>query len=246
MEDLKSVGDNIALSASTATTNLVPTLNANKLLSFDGDQNRALLEYLRQSHATGRMNGRRIAIVATDGVEEIELTTPYKKLIEMGAVVDLVAPKSQGFPEFGIEMPPTRETHIMTIRFMENAGWFPVDRWIDEVTCDEYDAVIVPGGAWNPDLLRGNQDVLNFIKSMDQANKLIAAICHGPQVLISAEIVAGKKATVWWMSMIDLKNAGAEVLDQPVVIDEGLITSRGPLDLPDFIEAIVEHFQSNA
>ena len=245
MKDLKFLSESIALSASTSAASMVPSLNANQLLAFDGEQNRALLQYLQNSHSDGRMSGRRIAIVATDGVEEIELTTPYKKLKERGAQVDLVSTRRQGFPEFGIQMPPTRETHILTIRFMENAGWFPIDRFIDEVSCEEYDAVIVPGGAWNPDLLRGNQKVLEFIQQMEAAKKLVAAICHGPQVLISAEVVSGKKATIWWMSMIDLKNAGAEVIDQPVVVDERLITSRGPLDLPDFIEAIVDYFQAN-
>lgn len=228
----------LEISSGTAAVNLVPSLNANKLLAFEAPENKAMLEFLAKDFSGFELSGKQIAIVSTDGVEEIELIATYQAFEKMGAQVDLVSPRSQGFPQFGIDMPVSRETHILTIRFLENAGWFPVDKWIDEVSADDYDAVVVPGGAWNPDLLRMNEAVLDFIRAMDKQRKIVGAICHGPQVLISAGLVSGRRATIWWGAMVDLTNAGATVTDEPVVVDDRLITSRGPLDIPHFVEAI--------
>ena len=158
----------------------------------------------------------------------------------MGAEVHVVAPESSDIAPLGIIMPATRKSHIMTIRFIEPAGWHPVDVWLSDADPASYDAVIIPGGAWNPDLLRGNPDALTFIQKMDADKKLICAICHGPQVLISAGLVSGKKATSWPLMLVDLENAGAQLVDESVVVDDRLMTSRGPLDLPPFIEAIAQ------
>jgi protease I len=168
----------------------------------------------------------------------VELTIPLMKFRAMGATVDVVAPESSDIPPLGILMPEARKSHIMTIRFIEPAGWHPVDVWLSDADPSSYDAVMIPGGAWNPDLLRGNPAVLKFIQAMDREKKLITAICHGPQVLISAGIVSGKKATSWPLMLVDLENAGATLVDAPVVIDDRLVTSRGPLDLPHFVDAI--------
>ena len=233
----------ISLAKSTAATSLAPSLDTNLLLSYPDDPNRELLAFLQRKENPERLAGKRIAILSTDGVEEVELTIPLKKLREMGAEVHVVAPESSDIPPLGIIMPATRKSHIMTIRFIEPAGWHPVDVWLADADPASYDAVIVPGGAWNPDLLRGNPDVLNFIQKMDGDEKLICAICHGPQVLISAGLVQGKKATSWPLMLVDLENAGAELVDESVVIDDRLMTSRGPLDLPNFIEAIAERLQ---
>ena len=235
----------IALAKSTASSSLVPSLDTNLLLSYPDDANRDLLKFLQRKEDAATLIGKRIAILSTDGVEEVELTIPLKKLRELGAHVDVVAPKSSDIPPLGIVMPETRKSHIMTIRFIEPAGWHPVDVWLPNADPTSYHAVIIPGGAWNPDLLRGNPDALAFVQKMDSDKKLICAICHGPQVLISAGLVRGKKATSWPLMLVDLENAGAQLVDEPVVIDDRLVTSRGPLDLPNFVEAIAQQLVSS-
>ena len=235
----------LALAKSTAASSLAPALDTNLLLSYPDEANRNLLAFLQREENKEELKGKRIAILSTDGVEEVELTIPLQKLREMGAEVHVVSPESADIPPLGIIMPATRRSHIMTIRFIEPAGWHPVDIWLSDADPSMYDAVIIPGGAWNPDLLRGNPQVLKFIQDMDSAGKLICAICHGPQVLISAGLVSGKRATSWPLMLIDLKNAGAELVDESVVIDDRLVTSRGPLDLPDFINAIAQQLTSS-
>lgn len=235
----------IALAKSIATSSLVPSLDTNLLLSYPDDANRELLAFLQRKEDQEKLKGQRIAILSTDGVEEVELTIPLRKFREMGAEVHVVAPESADIPPLGIIMPATRKSHIMTIRFIEPAGWHPVDVWLSDADPATYDAVIIPGGAWNPDLLRGNPEALKFIQKMDADGKLICAICHGPQVLISAGLVRGKKATSWPLMLVDLENAGAQLVDEPVVIDDRLVTSRGPLDLPNFIDAITQRLASS-
>ncbi|MFK7769739.1 MAG: type 1 glutamine amidotransferase domain-containing protein [Mariniblastus sp.] len=230
----------IALAKSTAASSLAPSLDTNRLLSYPDDANRALLAFLEREEDAKKLVGKRIAILSTDGVEEVELTIPLQKLREMGATVDVVSPESADIPPLGIMMPSVRKSHIMTIRFIEPAGWHPVNVWLADADPMSYDAVIIPGGAWNPDLLRGNPAALKFVQDMDGAGKLICAICHGPQVLISAGLVSGKKATSWPLMLVDLENAGAELVDEPVVVDGRLVTSRGPLDLPNFVNSIAD------
>mgnify|MGYP001793561174 CR=1 FL=1 len=182
--------------------------------------------------------------MTTDGVEEVELTFMYELLKERGASVELVAPKAPEYPSrFAVQVPAIRETHILTVHYMENSGWMKIDTYLDDASPLDYDAVIIPGGAWNPDTLRGNEQALDFIKEMDGQQKLVASICHGPQVLINAGLVDGKKVTSWWSMQVDLTNAGGEVLDQPVVVDGNLITSRAPIDLADFLDAVIQKLQ---
>ena len=126
----------------------------------------------------------------------------------------------------------------MAIQYLNPVGWVKVDRTADQIKVDEYDAIFIPGGAWNPDNLRYDQDVLRYIKEFNQSGKLIAAICHAPVVLASADILKGRKLTGYWNIQTDLKNAGGIVSDAPVVTDGNLITSRHPIDVADFSKAV--------
>ncbi|ARV62916.1 hypothetical protein BZZ01_08065 [Nostocales cyanobacterium HT-58-2] len=185
------------------------------------------------------LKGKSFAILATDGVEEIELTLPYQYLKSRGGKVELVSPAYAPFPEkFGVQYPEIRKTHIMTVYFIETAGWFKIDRFLDQAKTADYDAIIVPGGAWNPDILRNTPDAVKFVQEAAAADKIVSAICHGPQVLINAGLLKGKKATSYWNVHLDLANAGATVIDEPVIVDGNIITSRAPLDLPQFLSAV--------
>jgi protease I len=187
------------------------------------------------------LNGKRFAILSTDGVEELELTVPYRYLEERGATVHLIAPRYEPLPaQYGLQYPAMRDTHILTVRFMENSGWFKFDKFLDEVTTRDYDVLIIPGGAWNPDTLRLNPAAVSFITEMYDTGKLTTAICHGPVVLINTGLLRGRTVTGIWNIQLDLKNAGATVVEQPVVVDGHLITGRSPYDLPQYLEAIVE------
>lgn len=229
----------LRLSQSTAATPLVPSLNTNLLLAHDAPANQELRRFVEEPPADpAALSGKRVAILATDGVEEVELTIPYARFKAEGASVHLISPRAQDIPAFGVHAPANRQTHILTIRLMENAGWFPIDRFLDQVKGSDYDAVIVPGGAWNPDMLRGNPQALDFVRQAASASRVVAALCHGPQVLISAGLVKGRRATSWWSMMTDLVNAGASVEDVPVIADGLLITSRSPLDIPQFYGAV--------
>jgi protease I len=175
----------------------------------------------------GKLDGRRVAIVATDGFEQVELTEPMKALREAGARVEIVSPKSgqiQGWKHF------------------DHADMFKVDRTIDQASADDYDALMLPGGVANPDQLRMNDKVVQFIKDFVAAKKPIAAICHGPWPLIDAGAVRGRKVTSWPSLKTDLTNAGATWVDQEVVTDQGLVTSRNPGDIPAFNKKMIEEF----
>ena len=175
----------------------------------------------------GKLSGRKVAIVATDGFEQSELTEPMKALREAGAQVEIVSPKSgqiQGWKHF------------------DHADMFKVDRTIDQASPGDYDALMLPGGVANPDQLRMNEHVVQFIKGFVQAKKPIAAICHGPWTLIDAGAVRGRKVTSWPSLKTDLTNAGANWVDQEVVTDQGLVTSRKPDDIPAFNKKMIEEF----
>lgn len=230
----------------TQGTAVVPRLSTEMMIQGNGETAQKLRSLLTNEGADSTLlRGKRIAIITTDGVEEVELTIPHNYFEARGARVDIVAPKSPVYPDWvPVQVPAVRETHILMVRYMENSGWVKIDRFMDEVRSSEYDAVIVPGGAWNPDNLRIDEDALRFLNEMNDAGKLVTAICHGPQVLINAGLLNGKNATSYWNVHVDMKNAGATVLDQPVVVDGNLITSRFPLDLPEFLEAITNSLKS--
>lgn len=185
------------------------------------------------------LKGKKIAVIAADGFEEIELLGPVWYFKELGAQVDIVAPKYNPAPErYGLIYPDMAKTHIMAIQYLQPVGWIKFDRTADQIKVSDYDAVFIPGGAWNPDNLRNDKDVIRFIQEFNKSGKLIAAICHAPVVLASADILKGRKLTGYWNIQVDLKNAGGTVVEAPVVTDGNLITSRHPIDVADFSRAV--------
>src|SRR6218665_144592 len=187
------------------------------------------------------LKGKRIAVLAADGFEEIELTGPVWYFRQLGAQVDIVAPKFNPTPErYGLVYPEMSKTHIMAIQYLQPVGWMKFDRTANQVKVSDYDAVFIPGGAWNPDNLLQDADVIKFLQDFNRSGKLIAAICHAPVVLASADLLKGKKLTGYWNIQVDLKNAGGTMLEQPVVTDGNLITSRHPIDVADFSRAVEE------
>jgi protease I len=185
------------------------------------------------------LKGKRIAVLAADGFEEIELTGPVWYFRELGAQVDIVGPKYNPAPaRYGLSAPEMGKDHIMAIQYLQPVGWLKLDRTADQIKVSEYDAVFIPGGAWNPDNLRYDKDVIKFIQDFNKSGKLIAAICHAPVVLASADILKGRKLTGYWNIQSDLTNAGGIVSDEPVVVDANIITSRHPIDVADFSRAV--------
>lgn len=174
-----------------------------------------------------RLDGKRVAVLATDGFEQVELTQPVEALKAEGATVEVVSPKGG---------------EIQGYNHHDKGDTVPVDRELAQASAEEYDAIVLPGGVINPDQLRLEPRAIQFIRSFAEAGKPIAAICHGPWTLINAEAVEGKKLTSWPSLEVDLKNAGADWVDQEVVVDKGLVTSRKPDDLPAFCAKMVEEF----
>ncbi|MFP5080778.1 type 1 glutamine amidotransferase domain-containing protein [Pedobacter sp. JCM 36344] len=176
----------------------------------------------------GQLSNRTIAVLSDSGFEETELTSPVERLKEEGATVHIISSKAgkikamKGDNEWTIDV--------------------DVDKTISEAKAENYHGLLIPGGVLNPDSLRKNDEAIAFVKDFFKAGKPVAAICHGPQVLITAEVVSGRKMTSTKTIKIDLQNAGAEWYDEEVVIDQGLVTSRSPKDLPAFNDKIVEKF----
>lgn len=171
------------------------------------------------------LGGRRIAILATDGFEQSELTEPKKLLEQAGATVDVVSPKTG------------------EIRGWKKKEWgdsVAVDVALGDADVSRYDALVLPGGQINPDLLRLEDQAVALVKRFADAGKPVAAICHGPWLLIEADIARGRQVTSWPSVKTDLENAGATWRDEPVVVDRGVITSRKPDDIPDFARAVAK------
>ncbi len=171
------------------------------------------------------LNDRKIAVLATDGFEQSELEEPVKALREAGAKVEVVS------------------LHEGEIRGWKKTDWgtaVSVDKTLDDVTVGDYDGLVVPGGQINPDLLRADPRAVDFVRGFHDARKPIAAICHGPWLLVEAGIAAGRRMTSYKSIKTDVKNAGAEWIDAEVVVDEGILTSRQPDDLPAFCAKLVE------
>jgi len=221
-----------------ATQSVVSVMPVSELLNAPG--NEALRDFFF-TPVTNRtaLKGKRIAVLAADGFEEIELTGPVWYFRELGAHVDIIAPKFNPAPaRYGLSTPEMAKTHIMAIQYLQPVGWIKFDHTADQIKVSDYDAVFIPGGAWNPDNLRYDKDVIKFIQDFNKSGKLIAAICHAPVVLASADIIKGRKLTGYWNIQTDLKNAGATVSDVPVVTDGNIITSRHPIDVADFSRAV--------
>jgi protease I len=184
---------------------------------------------------TDQLQNVRVAfLVANEGIEEVELTQPWRAVADAGGQPELVAPES-GMAD--------------TMRHLDRAGRFPVDRITEDVRADEFDAVILPGGVANPDLLRRDAAAVDFLMAMFEAGKPVAAICHGPWTLIEGDLVCGRTMTSWPSLETDLRNAGAGWVDEPVVVcDNGIntmITSRNPDDLSAFCGAFTKVFADN-
>lgn len=223
------------------TPSPVPSISTELLCSADGELNRELASFLFDPPSDpALLAGRRIAICCTNGVEEVEILGAQRWLAEHGATVHVVAPRIGPFhPTLGLRFPPIAATHVLAIRLMENAGWIRIDRFTDEASASDYDAIILPGGCWNPDALRMDAAALDLVRNMHAAGKPTCAICHGQWVMISAGILRGKNATAVWNIHTDLENAGAKVADEPCVVDGNLITARFPYDLPRMVQALV-------
>lgn len=177
--------------------------------------------------ADAKLQGKKVAVLATDGFEQVELEKPVEALKAAGAEVEVVSPKAgdiQGFQHH------------------DKGDKVHVDRELAHANAEDYDAIVLPGGVINPDALRLEPRAIDFIRSFAQAAKPIAAICHGPWTLINAEAVEGRRMTSWPSLEADLRNAGAEWVDEEVVVDQGLVTSRKPDDLPAFCAKMVEEF----
>ncbi len=173
------------------------------------------------------LDGRRVAMLATNGVEEVEYTEPRAALEKAGARVELVSPQ---------------DGEIQAVDGMDKSRRYPVDRSIDDARAEDYDALVLPGGVANPDFLRVDPRAVAFVRSFVEAGKPIGAICHGPWTLIEAGAVRGRTVTSWPSLRTDLTNAGAVWVDEPVRTDNGLVTSRKPDDLPAFCAKLVEEF----
>jgi protease I len=177
--------------------------------------------------ASQKLKGKRVAILVADGFEQVELTGPRQALLDAGATVDIVSPnkgKVQGFNHH------------------DKGNQFEVTVSLEQAHVDDYDALCLPGGVANPDQLRTIPRAVDFVRKFADAGKPIAAICHGPWTLIEAGVVRGKTMTSWPSLKTDLRNAGATWLDEEVVTDQGLVTSRKPDDIPAFNETMIEEF----
>jgi protease I len=172
-----------------------------------------------------RLTDKRVAFLATDGVEQIELTEPWKAVESEGGKPELISLESgeiQGFDH------------------LDKDQTFAVDRAVAEANPEDYDGLVLPGGVANPDFLRADEDAVRFVRSFFEAGKPVAAICHGPWTLVEADVVRGRTLTSWPSLRTDIRNAGAEWVDAEVHTDQGLVTSRKPDDLPAFCGKLVE------
>lgn len=223
---------------STVTSSAVVNMPVTKLLNARGNEAMKAFFFTPVKNKTA-LKGKKIAVLVADGFEEIELTGPVWYFRQLRAEVDIVSPKFNPAPErYGLIYPEMAKTHVMAIQYLQPVGWIKFDRTADQIKVNDYDAVFIPGGVWNPDNLRNDKDVIKFIQDFNKSGKLIAAICQGPVVLASADILKGKKLTGYWNIQVDLKNAGGTVLEQTVVTDGNLITSRHPIDVVDFSKAV--------
>jgi protease I len=176
----------------------------------------------------GKLDGKTIAFIATEGVEQVELTEPWKAVEQEG-----------GTPEL-ISLEPGQ---VQAFNHLDKADTFPVDHTAAEADASRYDALVLPGGVANPDQLRVDRDAVTFVRSFFDDGKPVAVICHGPWPLIDAGVVKGRTLTSWPSLRTDLRNAGANWVDEEVHVDEGLVSSRKPDDLPAFCAKLVEEFQ---
>ena len=173
------------------------------------------------------LENKKVAFLATDMVEQVELTEPWKAVEEAGGQPELVS---------------LEEGEIQGFDHYDKADTFEVDRTVDEVSADEYDALVLPGGLGNPDALRGNEAAVSFVRDFVESGKPVGVICHGPWTLVEADVVRGRRLTSWPSVQTDIRNAGGNWVDAEVVIDGNITSSRKPDDLRAFCRTIVEQF----
>jgi protease I len=172
------------------------------------------------------LQGKRIAfLVATEGVEQVELTEPWKAVQDAGGAPELIS---------------TEAGEIQAFNHLDKADTFKVDRTAGEADASDYDGLVLPGGVANPDNLRTHPDAVAFARAFFEQAKPVGVICHGPWTLIEADVVRGRTITSWPSVRVDLRNAGANWVDEEVVVDQGLVSSRKPDDLPAFCAKLVE------
>ena len=173
------------------------------------------------------LEGKKVAFLAADGVEQVELTEPWNAVEQAGGEPELVSLESG---------------EIQGFNHLDKGDTFPVDRTVDDARESDFAALVLPGGVANPDFLRGNEEAVRFVRSFFEAGKPVGVICHGPWTLVEADVVRGRRITSWPSVRTDLVNAGANWVDEEVHVDEGLVSSRKPDDLPAFNSKIVEEF----
>lgn len=177
----------------------------------------------------GKLEGKRVAIlVANEGIEQVEMTEPRTALEQAGATVELIAPEGG---------------EVQAFNHLDKADTFAVDHVVSDADAGSYDALMLPGGVANPDNLRMHPEAVSFARAFFEAGKPVAAICHAPWTLVEADVVRGRTLTSWPSLQTDIRNAGGTWVDQEVVVDEGLVTSRKPDDLKAFCQKMVEEFQ---
>jgi protease I len=176
----------------------------------------------------GELNGKKVAfLVAQEGIEEVELTEPWKAVEQAGGEPVLIAPESG---------------EVQSMKHLDKSDTYPVDQTLAEAEPDDFDAVVLPGGVANPDQLRTEADAIEFLLRIFRAGKPVGVICHGPWTLVEADLVRDRKITSWPSLQTDIRNAGGNWVDEQVVVDQGLVSSRNPDDLPAFCAKIVEEF----
>jgi len=181
--------------------------------------------------ADKKLHGKKVAILAADMFERVELEEPRKALEEAGAQTEVVS---------------IHDGEIQGFNHFEPAQKVKVDRTVEEVSVDDYDALLVPGGVGNPDQLRGDENAVSFVREFAEAKKPMAIICHGPWVLVEAGVARGLTLTSWATLQTDITNAGGNWVDKEVVVDQGIVTSRKPDDIPAFNKKMIEEFCEGA
>jgi len=172
-----------------------------------------------------KLDNKKIAFLAADGVEQIELTEPWKAVESEGGSPELISLEGG---------------EIQAFKHLEKGDTFNVDRAVSEADADDYEGLVLPGGVANPDFLRKDEDAVGFVRAFFEAGKPVGVICHGPWTLVEADVVRGRTITSWPSLRTDLRNAGANWVDEEVVVDSGLVSSRKPDDLPAFCAKVVE------
>jgi protease I len=174
-----------------------------------------------------KLQGKRVAFLATDMVEQVELTEPWQAVKDAGATPELIS---------------LEEGEIQGFNHYDKADTFKVDRTVEEARADDYDALVIPGGVGNPDTMRMDENAVQLVRDFFEQGKPVGVICHGPWMLVESGVVRDRRVTSWPSLRTDIRNAGGNWVDQEVVVDNGLVTSRKPDDLPAFNEKIVEEF----